>query len=280
VGEGNKVKIIGSMFTWNNLEFFKCALKQALEFCDEVVLSEGCHSHQYPMRSTDGTCEYIETIKDHPKIRFVEFKERVGKTYDSTMLKMRRDYPKLSPLYKPGNWVFCCDDDMFYFRKDFEKIRATMHSPDAENLGFFVRQFFYNFRFNLLEAPRGDIRAYKIMDDLRLFGTGSPCHSDGGRLHTKVVPDVVGFHYGHVKKPERMKARWVMSVEKGTEASVEYFEKWMSISWNEDEDIFKSANIIEEIRAFTGLNIYDDEHPEFLADHPWRNIRDVREIKC
>jgi len=75
------MKIIGSMFTWNNLEFFKCALKQALEFCDEVVLSEGCHSHQYPMRSTDGTCEYIETIKNHPKIRFVEFKERVGSSY-------------------------------------------------------------------------------------------------------------------------------------------------------------------------------------------------------
>ena len=275
------MKIIGSMFTWNNLEFFKCALEQALEFCDEVVLSEGCHSKKYPIRSTDGTCEYIETMKDHPKLRFVEFKERTRPTYDMIMLKMRRDYPKLSPLYKPGNWILCCDDDNFFFRKDLEKIKVAMRSTGAENLSFLVMNFFYNFRFNLREAPRGDIRAYKIMDDLRLMGTGSPYHSGGGRLHTKVVTDVTAFHYGHVKKPERMKARWIMSVEKGTEASAKYFEKWMSISWKEDRDIFKSASIIEEIRAYKGgLNIYEGEHPEFLANHPWRNINDVRELKC
>lgn len=276
---GQEVKIIGSMFTWNNLEFFKCALKQALEFCDEVILSEGCHSHKYPIRSTDGTCEYIETIKNHPKIRFVEFKERTKPRYDMTMLQMRRDYPKLSPLYKPGNWVLCCDDDLFFFRKDFEKMKMAMQLHTGDQLDFPVRQFFYNFRLNLSEKPRGGIFAYRIMDDLRLFGTGSPYYWGGGRFSTRTLPNVTAFHYGHVKKPERMKARWVMSVEKGTEASVGRFEQWMSASWSEDEDIFKSTDIIERIRGYRGgLNIYNGEHPEFLADHPWRYVNDVRAI--
>lgn len=275
------MKIIGSMFTWNNLEFFKCALNQALEFCDEVILSEGCHSHQYPIRSTDGTCEYIETMKSHPKIRFVEFKKRAGSTYDSTMLQMRGEYPKLSPLYKPGNWIFCCDDDLFFFRKDWKKLKVAMRLTPKDQLIFPSRQFFYNFRFNLLEDRRACVFAYRIRDDLRLCGTGSPYYSSGGRFRMQALPHVTAFHYGHVKKPERMKARWVMSVEKGTPTSAGLFEKWMSVSWNKDKPIFESTNIIEGIRQYRGgLNVYGGKHPESLADHPWRNIRDVREIKC
>jgi len=271
------MKIIGSMFTWNNLEFFKCALKQALEFCDEVVLSEGCHSHQYPIRSTDGTCEYIETIKNHPKIKFVEFEERFGSRYDMTMLQMRGDYPKLSPLYKPGNWIFCCDDDVFFFRKDLERLREAMHSATGDSLDFRVRHFSYNFRFSLLEPARGGIYAYRIVKDFRLRGTGSPLYSTGKRFRTQILPNVIGFHYGHVKKPERMKARWVMSVEKDTEASIGRYEQWMNVKWEKDEDIFKNRAILESIRPGEGFNIYKGEHPEFLADHPWRYINDVRE---
>jgi len=199
------------------------------------------------------------------------------------MIKIRRDYPKLSPLYKPGNWILCCDDDHFFFRKDWEKMKVAMQSATGDSLDFPVRQFFYNFRFNVLEKPQGGIFAYRIMDDLRLFGSGSPYYSRGGRFHTQILPDVTAFHYGHVKKPERMKARWVMSIEKGTRASRGYFEKWMVVSWERDGDIFCTGNVatIEKIRnQVGGLNIYDGEHPEFLADHPWRNIEDVRTIKC
>lgn len=275
------MKIIGSMFTWNNLEFFKCALEQALEFCDEVVLSEGCHSKKYPIRSTDGTCEYIETIKDHPRIRFVEFKERTHPTYDLIMLQMRKEHPKLSPLYKPGNWILCCDDDLFFFRKDWESLKEAMQSPPEDQIIFPSRQFFYNFRFNVFEGRRGGVFAYRIRDDLRLVGTGSPYYKSGGRFTMQVLPRVTAFHYGHIKKVKRMKARWVMSVEKGTKSSVGCFKDWMSVSWKEDDDIFNSEDIIEGIRAYKGgLNIYTGEHPEFVANHPWRNIDDVRRLGC
>ncbi|GAG26172.1 unnamed protein product, partial [marine sediment metagenome] len=61
--------------------------------------------------------------------------------------------------------------------------------------------------------------------------------------------------------------------------SVGRYEKWMSVEWDKDEDIFKSATIIYGIGTLTkGLNIYNGEHPKFLANHPWRHIDDVRKI--
>lgn len=274
------MKVIGIMPTWNNLAFFRCAIKQALNFFDEVILVEGCHSYKYPIRSTDGTCEYIRKIQKHPKLRVVEFNDmdRAKVKYDRVQLRMRRDYPKMSLFYKPGNWIIHCDDDLFFFRKDWERLKVAMSSAINDNLDFPVRQFFYNFRFNLVESARGGIYTYRIVKNFRLRGVGTPLYPNGKRFRTQILNNVVGFHYGHVKKPERMKARWVMSVEKGSTTSGSRFGKWMGVSWNKDEDIFKSATIIGEVRDLrSGLNIYNGEHPEFLAGHPWRYINDVRE---
>ena len=71
----------------------------------------------------------------------------------------------------------------------------------------------------------------------------------------------------------------LMSVEKGTKASEGRYEKWMGVKWNEDKDIFESKSVIEEIRPGDGLHIYKGEHPEAVADHPWRHIKDVRAVK-
>jgi len=67
--------------------------------------------------------------------------------------------------------------------------------------------------------------------------------------------------------------------DRGTGASVGRYEKWMGVEWDKDEDIFKSEAIIESIRPGDGLHIYKGRHPEAVADHPWRHIKDVREVK-
>ena len=74
------MKIIALMVTWNNLEFFKCSIKQALAFCDEVILVEYCHSMQYPQRSDDGTVEFIQNLKADPKLTIMDFTR--GMRYD------------------------------------------------------------------------------------------------------------------------------------------------------------------------------------------------------
>ncbi len=106
------MKILGVMFTWNNLEYFKRSLRQCLDFCDEVILVEGGHLKNYPKGSTDGTCEYIQTL-DHPKLVIKDF-DFTGRN-DIIQWKIRDTYSRGSDFWEPGNWVCQWDDDIVFF---------------------------------------------------------------------------------------------------------------------------------------------------------------------
>lgn len=268
------MKVIGLMVTWNNVEFLKCSIKQALSFCDELILVEGCHSMKYPKHSTDGTCEYIKTIKESPKLVIRDFD--CGDRYDKIQLQIRQNFPKESALYKPDNWVVHWDDDFFFFNRDLIQFRAAMETTKHDELIVQMRQFIYNFKFNSCMPLT---HCYRIVDGLRLTGVSTPCYSNGKQFRKEKLKDVELFHYNYVKKPERFRARMVMSVEKGTVASTTAYDRFMSVMWDKDEDIFKSRLVIESIRPGEGLNIYNGEHPEAVSNHPWRYIKDVREVE-
>lgn len=268
------MKIIGLMLTWNNVEFLKCSLPHALEFCDELILVEGCHSTQYPKHSTDGTCEYIETIKGLPKLTIKDFDFEAR--YDKVQLRIRRDFPKMSKFYKPGNWIFHWDDDLFFLNEDLVRLRRSMERTNRDSFNLNLRNFIYNFRFCSIE--RGG-NAYRIVEDMFLSGVSNAHYKNGKWFSAEHIPGVVLFHYNYVKKPERFKARMAMSVEKGAKVSKPRYEQFMSVVWDKDEDIFKSKAIVESIRPGKGLHIYKGPHPEAVAEHPWRHIKDVREME-
>lgn len=269
------MKVIGVMPTWNNIEFLRCSVKHALSFCDELILVEGCHSQNYPKRSTDGTCEYIEIIKGLPKLVVRDF-DFSGK-YIMVQLRIRQDFPKESILYKPGNWIIHWDDDFFFFNRDLVRLREAMETTKQDSLIIRMRQFIYNFKFNSFLSQF--LLCYRIIDGLRMTGISTPRYPNGKRLQKERLEGVDLFHYNYVKKPERFRARMVMSVEKGTKASVKRYEQFMSVRWDKDEDIFKSRAVVESIRPGEGLNIYNGKHPEAVSGHPWRYIKDVREVK-
>lgn len=269
------MKIIGLMLTWNNLEFFKCAVNQALEFCDEVILIEGCHSMRYPQRSDDGTAELVQTLRAYPKLKIMDFTR--GMRYDYVQRVLRQEYPKRSRYYQSGNWVFYWDDDLFFRDRDLPKIKYAMEYSKEDALDFNSRYFIYNFRFNCIRSS--GVYCYRITDGMRFKALMTACYANGRRYSVRKLDDITAFHYGCVKKPERQRARWVMSVEKGSEASIGRFDKWTGVSWGRDEDILKSESIIKDLTAGDVVNVYEGEHPEVLADHPWRYIEDIREVK-
>jgi len=269
------MKIIGLMCTWNNLEFFKCAFKQAWEFCDELIIVEGCHSRQYLKQSTDGTIAFINSINTRPRLRIMDFNQ--NNRYDYVQRTIRHMYPMKSRYYQPGNWVFHWDDDLLFMEKDLQKIKYAMRHSKEGSLDFQCRHFIYNFRFNSLRCS--GVYCYRITEGLRLSGVSNAHYKDGRRYSVRKLDDITAFHYGCIKWPERMRARWEMSVEKGTERSVGRHEKWMGVSWNENEDIFKSESLIKEFTGSGTLNIYEGKHPEAVADHPWKDIDDVRTMK-
>lgn len=269
------MRIIGLMLTWNNLEFLRCALGQALGFCDELILVEGCHSQRYPKHSSDGTCAYIETVKTHPKLRIADFDYK-GR-YDHTQRYIREECPKMSRYYELGNWVFQWDDDFFFMEEDLPKLRTAIETTKCDSVGYSHRNFIYNFRFNSIGKTSPNI--YRIVGGMRLSGISNIHYKNGKGFTYHYIDEMTPFHYSYVKKLERLKARFVMSIEKGTKASIGRYEQWMSVKWDKDEDIFKNRATIENIKPGQVLNVYNGEHPKAVADHPWRYIKDVREIK-
>jgi len=258
--------------------FFKYSLQQALSFCDEVWVVDGCHFHKYPWHSTDGTYEYLKAFK-HPKLRFVDI-ERIDGKYEEVQCFLRSTIPKKSQYWKPGNWVFQLDDDLFFFEKDLIRIREAMQNSEYPALEFNMRYFIYNFRLNFFQKSL-DL-CYKIVSDFEkkfvMKGVGYPRCRSGAKYRTYYLKDIIVHHYTYVKIPERMTPRWEMSIEKGTKASKGRFEKWMNI----DLDKIDFAQLKEElnrIRSGGGLNIYTERHPKVLNNHPWMNIDDVRKLK-
>lgn len=112
-------------------------------------------------------------------------------------------------------------------------------------------------------------------------GISTHLYADGRPLKTEIVKNIKCFHYSYVKSPERMKARWIMSREKGCIKSEDRFDKWMAVQWKKDEDLKKPENkkLLRAVRATDKFNIYEGNHPPVVDDHPLRHIEDSRRIE-
>lgn len=281
------MKILATMLTWNNLEFFKCALTQALDHCDEVIVIEGCHSKKFPQRSTDGTVEYLASIK-HPKLKILDIdykKEGMeGQRYDRVQCKLWNIANESFKLWEPGNWLVRWDDDLFWLDEDFKKVKKILETIEQDRVNFSARYFIYNFRINFLKFT--GIRFDRITPGCYYTPIAKLHYKDGKEYKYSIpFPKIVSFHYSCMKKPERMKARWRLSVERGTRRSLvaiaaTRFKRWMDIEWNNDNDIIRQEDLLREFvsRRDEKVEFYDGKHPEVLDNHPWRYIKDVRTI--
>jgi len=286
-----KMKILGRMLTWNNIEFFKYALKKALDFCDEVVVIEGCHSRNYPRHSTDGTVEYLKSFR-HPKLKILkpDWDGLAKKHWQYWMVQC--DLCNLAiksfDFWNHDAWIMGWPDDQFYFDEDLEKIRNTLKTTAGNRVWFTGRRFIYNFRFNVLEqTPKhAAMTISRITPGCYYVPIHHLCYKNG-RRYSQVnkgerISDISMFHYSSVKKIERMKARCYMAMETPGRyiLSSGWFEKWMNVEWIKDEDIFKHKDTLAFVLSSEpdSINIYRGKHPEILDNHPWRNIDDVRKI--
>jgi len=182
--------------------------------------------------------------------------------------------------WKSGNWIIQWDDDIFWFNEDLKTIRKTLETTNYDKIKFKQHKFTYNFRFG--SWTTGGIPFDRITDGCYYTPIANLHYKDGGLYsRNEKQIDIVTYHYTLIKRPERMDARQVMSIEKGTSASIGRFKKWMEIKWENDEEFLKNK---KDVAYTLGVNpddvhVYYGKHPEILDDHPWRYIEDIRRIK-
>ncbi len=271
------MKILGVILTYNNLEFLKCSLNQALDFCDELILIEGCHLQNYPKNSTDGTCEFIQTLS-HPKLVIIEEFPFKGRN-DEVQCKLREFYANQSSLWEVGNWICQWDDDIAFFNDDLPKIKKVMEKTKKDIIRFKERMFIYNFKFNLYKNSVGAYHFDKITEDCYYTPMWKMHYKKGGLYRKyKYMKKVDYFHYCYVKKSERLKIRIESSYEKGYKNAFKRFDNLLSVKWEKEDEIFKYQDIIEDLTNSSGFNIYTGLHPEIMEEHPWRFVEDTRFI--
>jgi len=270
------MQILGVLLTYNNLEYLKCSLKQALDFCDEVIIIEGGHLRSRPKRSEDGTCEYIKTL-NHPKLVIKDFHFK-GRN-DIVQWKIRETISKESPLWESDNWVCQWDDDIAFYNDDLEKVKEVMKKTKKDMIRFNERMFVYNFRFNVYPNKASGYHFDRITKDC-YYRPMWRMHYKNDKPYKKYhyMKDVEYFHYPFVKLPNRIRVRMECSYEKGNSNAFKRLDNFMKVKWEKDEDIFNYKDIIEEFTNTSGLNIYTGPHPEIMENHLWRNINDIREV--
>ena len=271
------MKIIGILLTWNNLIFLKYSLKQALQFCDEVIVVEGGHSKHHEIKSTDGTREHLKSIKD-PKLKLY-FADELNYTgrYDNVQCSIRQFALRESTYHKPGNWIIPWDDDMFYFDKDLVTLRKVMSTTKHDTLTLNQKAFGYNFRFCASESKA--VRFNRITKGCFYQPISHLCYKDSRRYGKGKSLDLTCFHYSRVKKSNRMKARWLMSIEKGTKVSIGGFERWMAFRWKDDQDFLRQEKEVLYLFSNPNISVYNGVHPEIVKDHPWLTVNDTRTLK-
>ena len=271
------MKILGLMLTYNNFHFLKHSLKQALDFCDELIVIDGSHLEKHPKHSTDGTCEYLQTI-DNPKLKIIEDFDIKGRN-DIVQCKLRETYAKQSSYWEPGNWICQWDDDIAFLNEDLSKIKEIMKKTRRDMIRFKERRFIYNFKFNTFSNEVGTYHFDRITEGCYYKPTWK-LHYKNGKRYTKYkfLKNITYFHYQYVKIPERIMIRLECSFEKGYSNVFERFEKFLSVKWENDEDIYNYKDVIEDFVVDHGFNIYNGTHPEIMEDHVWRHIKDCRKM--
>jgi len=270
------MNILGVILTWNNLEFFKCALNQSLSFCDEVIVVDGCHIDGYEKHSTDGTIEFINSMRNHPNLVIIDDFNFTGRN-DIVQCKIRSEYAKQSKYWKPGNWIIQWDDDIAFFNKDLKRIKDIMNTTDCDTLFFRESRFAFNFKCNILADINElyGVKFQKIKDGCYYTPTWK-LHNADGSIYNKwlKLSDIMYFHYPYVKTTHRVKFRWEISKEK-YEGDFED----LGLLWDNFDLIQFNENIFRKIIGGKGkINLYQGHHPEIMNSHPWRYVEDMRKI--
>ena len=152
-------KIIGLICGWGCEDFIEPALKQAVEYCDEVLVNISPHAEilrKYYDHSYDIAWEFS---KVNNKIKLIDYdRPDVHANVKSTILNIMLSQ---SELFEVGNWIWTLDIDEFYPTNTFDQIRKVI-SQSSYNKLLVQERYFY---INMSNFLYGDhYRLFKIED--------------------------------------------------------------------------------------------------------------------
>ena len=116
----NEPKLIGLLIAWGAELWIKPAIKQALEYCDEVIFCASAYSESLK-RFEDNTLEIAMTFKD---VKIISFND--ASTLRQTRARILNKMLEESSCFAIDNWVWILDVDEFYPEGSFREIKEAI----------------------------------------------------------------------------------------------------------------------------------------------------------
>ncbi len=299
------MKIYALMMTYQQMDWLPYSLDQfdtALKFgsIDKVLISEGAHSKQLPERSLDGSFEYlINRTKDDDRYEIfdnVPFRNscnRYDKAQASVLNKMCSTFPDDEDV-----WVFYIHDDEYFFNVFLKNIRnLCMEADEAGKDMIVTKQLAFAFNFHMYWNNRTVYMLFKWHKGTKWAPATTPCYSNGTPYLNKKDKiifrpgfEYITFHFGHIKKMDRQKMRYVLSAEKGTVGANHWFDeiyskadlKDLNATYEKNVPIigygFKKDSSDMGSAVVQKLNYYKGRYPEAVNNHPYKDIYDIRTV--
>ena len=262
---------LGFMQVYNEVNWVGFAIDQAMKLCDRLLVVEGSQFVAFPgipERSDDGTLDIIADKAKECGDRFIWI--NTIREHLNYRKNQSANFNRGLAYCNMGDYFIQLDADEFYFDEWIVEANELMKEGKVD----FIRAQGYVFAFSfgwtveLGDIPGLNPSIIKKVEGLHFVPTHK-CVNHGKNITT--IPLRGFYHYMWVKPTKRILMR--MKTSGRYAGMVGWFETMWCKMKLEDGKTYRSFN-----GKFT-LRRYDGEHPSILADHPWRNIEDIRRIE-
>ena len=279
-------KIIGLMTVWSAEPFIEPALKQAIEYCDEVIIAVGPHSNEL-VPYEDNTMEIVSKyLSDTVKLVPVQFGGNHIASKNGTLNKML----EASDNMDVDNWIWLLDVDEFYFKDDVNKMKELMFDGKTNAIIMPDEKFFYVDMKHYLYSPHQNDppdRLWKITNKDNYF---KPLQKWTGNQNSPSTANICRYHYSLLLNPYAKRAFWKTEYgDKNQQVKTNWLEKiYLNFQFeSEDKWIHMNEEMFGKRTPFMksdyhtndgGLFVYDGKHPEQIEDAELPSISDFRKL--
>jgi len=196
-------KIIGLLTAWGAEDWIRPAIKQAVEYCDEVMVVVASHGPGLK-KFEDTTYNICREYRDIKLLDFVSSSRYVSDTKAAVLTHMLKN----SKLHMPGNWLWILDVDEFYAESAFGAIKVAIESNEYDYIRVEEKLFLINMQ-HYLKGSHGRLLKVVSIED-RFLVT-----NQWTRKAEKVfiLPRETGmFHYGMLVDTDMRLAWWKVNL--------------------------------------------------------------------
>jgi hypothetical protein len=292
------------MMTYQQIDWLPWAIDQldrALEFgsIDGVLIAEGGHSKQVPARSPDGSWNYLhKRLGKNSKYQIFDAQP----FRDAALAYGMAQAPLLNYMCSGINrdqdtWLWYIHDDEFFFDNFLKNIKS--YCKKHNKIMYMTKQMAFAFNMKLYWNKRTAYMLLRWGKNTAWYPITTPADSDRipflhktDQIYFDPSFETTTFHFSHMKRSSRQAYRHkILPAEIGAHQAVlwhqEIYEKAdlnnLGASYEKNREIMggygfykDSDNLGPETMKI--LHPYNGPYPEVIADHPYMDIKDMRDI--